>query len=181
MSESKYVAFAQPRIELGTRAEARNSEITRCLKMNPKYIFMIDTDQTMPVEGFTALISRMMAHDADIAVIDTPPAKLDPATGTTEGSDRQNIQYNPDGTIAYCSIACAMFRADIFHQLPQPWFDSSYDYQLVDSKGGKLVFDKLLKSNNNNVGEDIFFVRNALEAGLRFEYVTKVRCAHFKL
>lgn len=171
MIDRSFVAFAQPRKALGSRAEARNAEIQRCLRMGADYIFMMDSDQTMPFTGWTKLTQRLTVNEADIAVIDTPP----------HGSEQINCIYNPDGTIASCSIACALIKADVFQKLPYPWFDSHYDYQPAGQKDGKLLFDKHLKYQDNGVGEDIFFVRNAIEAGLKIEYITSIRCNHYEL
>jgi len=159
-----------PRIELGTRAEARNKEIERCLKMNPTYIFMIDTDQTVPNRGWTKLIG-VCASGADIAVIDTPP----------HDTDQENIHYNPDGTIAYCTVACSLVKSEVFKKLPKPWFDSSFDFQASGTNNGKIIFHQLDKSKDNNVGEDIYFVRKAIEAGLKIEIVKDLKCSHYKL
>jgi len=171
MSESKYVAFAMPQAIMGTRAEARNLEIKRCLKMNPKYIFMIDSDQTMPIEAWTALVSALKVSDADVAVVDTPP----------HDSNVVNITYSPDGTIAFCSIACALFKASVFERLPYPWFSSMFNFQPNGTKDGKIVFSTLEKYQDDNQGEDIYFVRNALQADMKIEYITKMKCAHYRL
>lgn len=167
MSEASQVAIAIPRKELGTRAEARNAEVIRCLRMNPKHILFLDTDQTMPHKGWTALL----AESADIAVIDTPP----------HGSDTPNVMFNPDGTICYCTMACSLIRADVFKKLDPPWFSSAYNYQPRGVKDGKIILDKLEKYHDNNQGEDIYFIRNAIEAGLSIKVVRDMKCRHWEL
>lgn len=161
------IAIAMPCREKGTRAEARNKEIERCLKMNPTHILMIDDDQTIPNAGWTKLLGAC----TDIAVIDTPPKE----------TDQQNVHYNPDGTIAYCTISCSMIKREVFEKLPRPWFDSKYDFQPSGTKNGKIIFHKLDKSTDNNVGEDIYFVRNAIEAGFDTNVVPDIKCKHFDL
>jgi hypothetical protein len=156
------IAIASPKRELGTRAEARTKEIERCLRMEPDRILMLDDDQTMPEEGLT----RMCAIDADIVVIDTPP----------HDSDIPNVYYNDDGSIAWCTIACSLIRADVFSKIDKPWFASGYDFV----RDGKRIV-RLDKSKDNNVGEDIYFVRKCIDAGLTIEIVADIRCKHFKL
>jgi hypothetical protein len=156
-----------PRKELGTRAEAREKEIIRCLKMNPTYIFMMDSDQTMPNQSISGLIGAC----ADIAVIDCSP----------HDSEASNIYYNPDGTIAHCTISCCLIRAEIFKKLEKPWFSSKYDFVKSGVKNGKIVYNRLDKSVDNNWGEDIYFVRKVIEAGFTIKAVDRLKCCHFKI
>ncbi len=163
------IAFAAPAPEKGTRAEARNKEIKRCLKMHPDYIFMMDDDQTMPDEGLELMLS--WTGKFDIVVIDTPP----------HDSTMENITTHPDGSIAWCTVACCLIRASVFEKLLHPWFDSRYDYVKEGVVGGRHIIKRLDKSTDNNVGEDVFFVRNALEAGLKIKFIGNIKCKHFKI
>lgn len=161
------IAIAIPRKEFGTRAEARNKEVERCLRMNPDYILWLDSDQTMPDTSVEELIKL----DADIAVIDTPP----------HDSEAVNITYNPDGTVAHCTMACSLIKREVFEKLPSPWFSSSFNFIKGEPKGGKYTYERLDKYSDDNQGEDIYFIRNAIEAGLTIKFVDGLRCNHYKL
>lgn len=153
--------------EKGTRAEARNKEVERVLKMKPSHVLMVDDDQTLPNAAWTKLLGQCV----DIAIVDTPP----------RDSDQENIHYNPDGTLAYCTMACSLIKREVFEKLPRPWFDSKYDFQPAGTLNGKIIFHKLDKSKDNNVGEDIYFIRNAIEAGFKISIVPNLKCEHYDL
>lgn len=161
------IAIAQPCREKGTRSEARNKEVARCLKMQPDYILFLDDDQTMPDEALELLIGL----DTDIAVMDTPP----------HDSDLDNVTFNPDGSIAYCTIACSLIKRNVFEVLPSPWFLSTYNFISTGNSEGKLLFQRLDKSVDDNVGEDIYFIRTAVDAGLGVKIISFPKCKHFKL
>jgi hypothetical protein len=161
------IAVCIPRKELGTRAEARNKEVERAIKMNATYILFLDSDQTMPNNALT----QMIGECSDIAVVDTPP----------HNSNASNVKYNTDGTIAYCTIACSLIKTKVFKILPKPWFSSKFDFVVNGERDGKIVFDRLDKSFDNNRGEDIYMIRNAINAGFQVKVVKGTRCSHFNL
>ncbi len=162
------ICVCVPRLELGTRAEARTKEADRALSMDADYILFMDTDQTMPDDA----LERMKALNVDIAVIDTPP----------HDSDMVNATFSLDGNIEYCTIACSLIRADVFRRMDKPWFSSAYDFVPTNiSIMGRSHYKMLDKSKDNNVGEDIYFVRKAIEAGFSIDIITDERCNHYSL
>jgi len=161
------IAIAIPRKEFGTRAEARTKEVERCLAMNPDYILFLDSDQTMPDKS----IELMKLLDVDIAVIDTPP----------HDTDLQNFTRNPDGTISHTTIACSLIRPSVFDRIEKPWFSSRYNFIQGQPLHGKYSYQKIDKYQDDNVGEDIYFVRKCVEAGVSIEVIPGLKCNHFKL
>lgn len=161
------IAITSPRKEFGTRAEARTKEIERALKLGAEYIFMIDSDQTIPDDGFQRL--QMCLEDADIAVIDAPDKF---------GNAPSNIRYNPDGTIAYATISCCLMRADIFEKIEKPWFSSKYSFIEKGVVDGKIKWNIQEKYQDDNVGEDIYFMYKAMKAGLKVIVIPDLKCVH---
>ncbi len=160
-----------PRIELGTRAQARTKEVKRALAMKAEFIFMMDSDQVVPVAGMSKLYEAVLGG-ADIAVIDCP----------NKGVEDTNIRYHPDGTLAYASISCCMLRAGLFTDLPtRPWFSSEYAYVEEGVKDGKITWRVEKKYQDDNVGEDIWFIRHVIEAGMKVEVIPELKCSHFDL
>lgn len=161
------ISFATPRIEFGTRAEARTKEIERCLKMSPTHIFMIDSDQTMPTRG----ISALLATGADISVIDAP----------SKGAGDSNVRYHPDGSLAYATISCCLIKASVFDRITKPWFSSSYAFREEGFKDGKIVWNVQEKQTDDNRDEDVYFMRKCIDAGLKIKVVPELKCAHFEI
>ena len=162
------LAIASPKRELGTRAEARERELERCLKMNPTYILMIDDDQTMPIRGLNA----MLASGADVAVIDAPAKDLPSSS---------NIRYHPNGELYSATISCCAIKAEIFAKLEKPWFSSKFaiiEDRIVD---GKIISHYEEKYQDDNIGEDIFFIRKVIEAGFSVKVMPNLKCNHFNL
>lgn len=161
------IAIAQPRIEFGTRAEAREKEIKRCLKMNPTYILMMDSDQTMPIRGLNAMINT----GADISCIDAP----------SKGRDDSNVRCHPNGDLYIATISCCLIKPYIFKFLEEPWFNSKVAVIEERVKDGKIIYRYEQKYQDDNVGEDAYFIRKAIEAGFRVEVVSNMKCKHFDL
>jgi len=161
------IAIASPCREKGSRAEARTSEIIRCLKMNPTFILMMDDDQTMPIRG----LSAMIGSGADISVIDAP----------SKGQDDSNVRYHPDGTLAYATISCCLIKAKLFEKLEKPWFSSGYDFREDGVKDGKIVWNIQEKHKDDNRGEDIYFIRKVIDKGFAVAVVKGQKCRHYEL
>ena len=165
----KYLAITIPRKELGRRAEARNKEIERALKLEADYILMVDEDEAMPFGAINKLFYWISEYDA--VVIDAP---------SSDGLAQSNITYHPDGTIAWTGFGCVLFKAEIFKKLPKPWFDdkSAYTFEI---KKGRYVFSKVEKYKADNIGEDVDFYFKLIENGFKIKILEGVKCKHIQL
>lgn len=161
------IAITCPRKEFGTRAEARTKEIERALKLGADYIFSMDSDQLIPDDGFEKLLEAI--QDADIAVIDAPDKF---------GNTSTNIRYNSDGTLAYATISCCLIRASVFEKIEKPWFSSKFSFIEKGSVNGKIKWNIQHKYEDDNVGEDIYFIYRVLKAGLKVKVVEGLKCLH---
>lgn len=163
-----YLAIAIPRKELGTRAEARNKEIQRCLDLGAEYILMMDTDQALPWKALNNMFIELRQYNNDIVVVDAP---------SKDGSLQSNITYNPDGTLAFTGFGCAIYKREVFKKIPKPWFDSSYA-TTFETKNGKLVFTRQDKYKDDNVGEDTNFFFKCVEFNIIIKLLKYFKCIH---
>lgn len=159
-----YLAIAIPREELGSRAEARNKEIKRCLSLGADYILMMDTDQAMPLNA----VRMTDIENNDIVVVDAP---------SKDGQLDSHVQYHPDGTMAWTGFSCAVFKKDVFNRIDKPWFDSSVAYRF-EIKAGKYVFTKEKKYKDDNFGEDVDFYFKCKDAGIKIKIADGPKCIH---
>lgn len=164
MKTEHNIAFISPRPELGNRAEARNKEVQRALNLGADRIFTIDQDETMPSNG----LEKLMKLDCDVAVIDAPP----------KGKEGTNVTYNPDGTLAYTGVNCALIKSEVFSVIPYPWFESHYGMNHEGIKNGKIILKRVEKYQDDNRGEDSNFILKCLSAGLTVKIVPNLQCKH---
>lgn len=162
------LAIALPRTELGTRAEARTAEVKRCLLMHPAWIFMSDLDQTLPLEGLVEFYRYAEEGAADIIVVDAP----------SRGGTDSNIRCHPNGELAYATISCCLIKASLFSRISEPWFDSSVEYREVGIKDGLIQWEAFDKYQDDNRGEDVYFMRKCIEQGAKIEVIPALKCSH---
>lgn len=166
MAYEGYIALAMPRRELGGRAEARTKEIERCLALGAEWALMIDTDEAIP---WNALLEILLNHPQhDIVVVDAP----------NKGLDDSNIYLNPDGTLDYFTISCCLLNLKIFDILPYPWFRSDLTFIKKPAKDGKYQYEIEPKSFDDNIGEDVFFSKEAIKAGLDIYILPNMKARH---
>lgn len=166
------IALAMPRKAFGTRAAARTAEIERCLAMNPEWILMMDSDQTMPLTALRELGERLESDGLPlIYVIDCP----------SHNSDDSNVIYHPDGSLAAFTISCCLIHHSVFTILKKPWFSSEYAYIEEKRENGKIIWRVDKKFTDDNEGEDIYFSRHCLEANIRIEVLDDLVCDHHDL
>lgn len=113
----------------------------------------------------------MYATGADITVIDAP----------NKGYDDSNVRFHPDGTLAYTGISCVLFKSSVFETIPEPWFSTSYEFLEQQPKDGKIVWEMKTKYQDDNQGEDVYFIRKAIEHGLSINIVPDLKCKHHVL
>lgn len=165
------IALAIPQSSLGSRAVARTKEIERCLKLEPDLIWMMDADQTMPSEALELVLNIAKAKVADIYVVDAP---------TRHDESSSNIRYHPNGELAYFTISCCFICPQVFHKLSTPWFSSEYAWVEEQPKDGLITWRIDKKYSDDNVGEDIYFSRKCLSAGLTIKLLP-YKCRHVDL
>lgn len=168
------IAIASPKRELGTRSEARTKEIERCLKMKPDFIFMLDDDQTFPIQTFKQLDYQIYLSDiekVDMWLIDAP----------NKNTEDSNIKHHPDSSLAYFTISCCLMRASIFDRMSRPWFSSAYAWVEEGLENGKIKWRIDKKHSDDNIGEDVYFSRKCIEADLKIKVLPNLKCKHFDL
>lgn len=165
------IALAIPRPELGGRAEARTKEVERCLKLGADWMLMVDLDQCMPDGAFQFFSEEFVKNwgsiGPDIYCLDAP----------SKGHDDSNVRYHPNGELAYATISCCLIRMSIFERLPRPWFRSDLDYREVGIKDGLIQWEVVDKWQDDNIGEDIYFMRQCIEQGIKIKIVP-LKCYH---
>jgi hypothetical protein len=162
------LALAMPRRELGTRVEARTKEFERCLKLGADWIFTMDDDQTVPMEGLMSVLK--IAHTASIIVCDA----------SNKGKMDSNIIYHPNGLLDHFTISCCLVKASSLAKLAKPWFRSDLAYIGKQPIDGRNVYEIEPKHTDDNIGEDVYFSKKVLEAGWKIK-IMPFKSKHIEL
>lgn len=162
------IVLSVPRIELGTRVEARTKEVERFLKLDADWLLTCDSDQTVPIKALEFFLTN---EEADIYIIDAP----------SKGLDDSNVFYHPDGTLAYFTISCCLINKRVFEKLEKPWFSSKFMFRERGKKNGKIVWEVQEKMYDDNINEDVFFSRKCLEAGIKVKIIPNVKSKHMEI
>ncbi len=166
------LAIAIPRIELGTRAEARTKELERCLALGADWVFMMDSDQTVPMAGLLLALEEYIKRvDLDVIIFDAP----------NKGKTDSNIFYNSDGTLDHFTISCCLIKTKVLDALEKPWFRSDLAYVIRQPKDDKNVYEVEPKHTDDNIGEDIYFSKKLLDAGINVKIMEGFKSNHIEL
>lgn len=168
------IVVSTPRIELGTRAEARTKEAERFIALQADWLLSCDSDQTIPVEALGSFLNigtGRISNRADIYIIDAP----------NKGQDDTNVFYHPDGTLAYFTISCCLIHKSVFEQLEKPWFSSKHSFIERGTKNGKKLWEIHEKLYDDNINEDVYFSRKCLENSIRIEIIPNIKSKHMEL
>lgn len=149
-------------------SQARNEIVRAFLASAQDFLFMVDDDEVIPIEGHQALYD--MEGDSDVIVIDSPSKR----TG------RSNIFRNKDGSIAATGFGCALFTRKVFETIPEPWFDLS-PRRTVEKVNGNWKFPVIEGAEPNPWGgEDINFCMKLHEHGFKIRDVPGLTCTHLE-
>lgn len=168
------ISLAIPRKELGDRAEARELEAERFLKLDAEWLLTCDSDQTVPVEAFCYFMDwaeQKVSSRADIYVVDAP----------SKGLNDSNVRYHPDGSLAYFTISCCLIHRSVFERLEKPWFSTEYAFIEDGVRQGKITWNLQKKYQDDNINEDIYFSRKCLEAGIVVEVLPGIKSKHIAI
>jgi len=145
-----------------------------------KYILTLEDDNVVPPDAHVRLLESIEATGADAVsglyftkgAINMPQAYGDPSKYKTTGELEfvpRNIQAHiarGENVIEVNGIAmgCALWKIDLFRQMPQPWFVSVSD--VVPGKGS-IGFT-----------QDLYFCSHARRCGKRFFVDARVKVGH---
>jgi hypothetical protein len=148
-----------------------------------KYIFTCETDNLLPPDAHVRLIETIESgpkYDAVSGIYFTkgdwnmPMAYGDPKeyrqTGVLNFRPRDIREALTAGEVMPVNgiaMGCALWRLDMFRELPKPWFVTVSD----------VVPDKGVVS----MTQDLFLCRNAVQAGKKFAVDLRVKVGHMDL
>lgn len=147
-----------------------------------KYILTVEDDNIVPSDAHIRLLETIEWGKFDAVsgiyftkgMVNMPMAYGDPeeykATGVIDFKPRdirdalKNGHVMPVNGIA---MGCALWRMDLFRQLPAPWFVTVAD--IIPEKGPQMFT------------QDLWFCQNAIRAGARFAVDMRVKVGHLDI
>jgi len=142
-------------------AWARNSLANDFLKSDADYLFFVDNDTGVPIEGLKRLIDRKKDIISGLYFQRFPP--YNPTMKKVQMNEFKNPQYlpitdYPEGVIEadIVGAGCLLISRRVFDSMPEPYFFSpEHDYS-----------------------EDTYFCFEAKKAGFTIYVDTTVKCKH---
>lgn len=145
-----------------------------------KYVLTLEDDNLPPPDAHVRLLESIQLGPFDAVSgmyftkgpISMPMAYGDPEEFRTTGvldfkplDVRRALQLGRVVPVNGIAMGCALWRMDLFRQIPPPWFVTVAD--LVPEKGGVMAMT-----------QDLYFCRRAREAGKTFAVDCRVRVGH---
>lgn len=131
-------------------ADQRQKLAVMALSGKADRILFLDSDMRFP----TTLISRLMAHDADIVACNYATRRMPIKTVAFSDFTVAECIYSHDRSgleaVDAVGMGAMMIKADVFRRLPLPWFNISW-----------------LPNGGMWVGEDIYFCKLAQSHGFK--------------
>lgn len=146
-----------------------------------KYVMTVEADNLVPPDAHKRLLETIEAGQWDAVSglyftkgeYNMPMAYGDPqrfeSTGELEFAPRNVVEALAAGQVMAVNgiaMGCALWRMELFRQLPSPWFVTLDD--VIDGKG--LCFT-----------QDLYFCKEARKRGHRFAVDCRVRVGHMDL
>jgi len=132
---------------------AREFLAQRALNEGADMLLLLDSDMTFPKDTF----HRLMAHGVDFVACNYVQRVI-PSIPNAVNLDMKACYTLPESTgieqVNSVGLGVALINANVFKDLPQPWFDT-YWYQ----KDGKKEYSM--------IGEDVFFCRKVTHGGYK--------------
>ena len=142
-------------------AESRTVLAKEALENNASHLLWLDSDMHFPPSVFETLLS----HNKDI-VAGQYSTRYSPYQ-TVAFTDPNNIQKrlnenNGLHRVWAVGMGCMLVNADVYNNLPKPWFDHEYNKQL-----------------DTFSGEDIYFCNQAMHHGYEVWIDAGIKLAHY--
>lgn len=142
-------------------AESRTALAKEALERDASHLLWLDSDMHFPPSVFETLLS----HNKDI-VAGQYSTRYSPYQ-TVAFTDPNNIQKrlnenNGLHKVWAVGMGCMLVNADVYNNLPKPWFDHEYNKQL-----------------DTFSGEDIYFCNQAMHHGYEVWIDAGIKLAHY--
>ena len=136
---------------------SRNTLVERALDQNPDYILFLDTDNILAANTIMGLVDSMEENNADImsALYFEKSKPYFPVLRELRNDifwRVDNVELNKVMRVDIVGMGCCIIKPSVFKKLKWPWFKYNYEKQ-----GYKTT----------QIGEDIFFCRNVIKAGMK--------------
>lgn len=163
----EYQLSIYPTVNVQPVDNARNDIVKAFLDSDCTHLLFIDADTIPPLDA----IKRLLAHDKPIMSAITPIIEMDRYGNPWRKwncVDTDDRHMMPNTGVLECKGAgssCVLIKREVFEQMEMPY----YRFQYQDDGGKKVV-----------VGEDIWFIINALSKGIKTYADTSIICQHYK-
>lgn len=134
----------------GTLIQSQRCELVKAaLDANATHILFLDSDMRFPAD----IIGRMLAADAPVVAANCAKRRIPTGPTAENHGEGREVYTMPDSTgiekVDFVGGAVLMIRAEVFGQIPQPWFATPW-----------------VKQADTFMGEDRFFCRQLAQAGI---------------
>jgi glycosyltransferase involved in cell wall biosynthesis len=181
MATSYHVANFKDRVHLyhskGTLICNQRQELVKnALIDEADWILFLDADMRFPKD----VISRLLAHDVPVVAANysTRRSPVKPVTFANASVD-DRIYTRPESEgLEECfgtGMGVFMVRADIFKELPLPWFQIGYSPSLHDFVGEDIYFCRLLREAGHKIMIDHDLSKQVRHVGT-WEFSTDHAC-----
>lgn len=157
-----------PTVNVQPVDNARNQIVKFFLESDCTHLLFVDADTIPPLDA----LKRLLAHDKPIISALTPIIELNEETNDYwrkwNAVDETDQHMKPNTGTRMCKGAgasCILIKREVFEQLEAPY----YRFQYKDDSGKSVL-----------VGEDIYFIINALSKGIKTYADTSILCQHAK-
>lgn len=142
-------------------AESRTALAKEALEKNASHLLWLDSDMHFPPSVFETLLS----HNKDI-VAGQYSTRYSPyqTVAFTDPDDIQKRLNENNGLhqVWAVGMGCMLVNADVYNNLPKPWFDHEYNKRL-----------------DTFSGEDIYFCNQAMHHGYEVWIDAGIKLAHY--
>ena len=164
----EYNLSIYPTVNVQPVDNARNDIVAKFLESDCTHLLFIDSDTVPPLDA----LHRLLNHDKPIISALTPIIELDEKLGTyyrkwncVDENDKHMVPNTGTRMCKGCGSSCILIQREVFSKMKIPY----YRFQYKDDNGKDIL-----------VGEDIYFIINALSLGIKTYADTSIICQHYK-
>ena len=149
--------------------EQRHLLVRMALQENPTHFLWLDSDMGFPKDA----LLRLLSHGEPIVGCNYATRRQPVIPTASVGSEDDLLFSDPDATelveVARAGMGCMLVDADIYRQIPAPWFALGFNREADGYAGEDIFFCDLMQRRGQKVWVDPVLSRKLVHCG-EFEY-----------
>lgn len=181
-------------IQSATLQQSRTNLIKKGLANGATHLWLLDDDHIFPGDTVKHMLRVMEAKNVRVLCSNYARRTI-PSGPVSRGLDNNLVFTRPDSSglqeVRYSGLGVTMIRADVFENLPEPWFDFEWHrnketgewfigrsedvvfFDLLHEKGFKVWLDHDLSKHVEHIGQFAFSNYHAMPPGEMRQYLKK--------